>query len=99
MCQAPPTAHTPMSQQNLESIPVQGSLEDRLMAAFVSLAVETYLLRERVLTLEHMLASRGVIDANAVESHEPTSEEMKRRDADLIAYRDRVLAELIRPEH
>jgi hypothetical protein len=76
----------------------QDSMTDRLMTSFLALAVESYLLRERVLTLEKVLEKHGILERDAINQYTPSGDERSVQDNDLVAYRERVLAELIRGE-
>jgi hypothetical protein len=69
---------------------------DNAVGAIVALTAEVYLLRERLAALESQLTSRQVLPRDAVEQHEGSAEERAARAADLVAYTERVLAELSR---
>ena len=69
---------------------------DNAVGAIMALTAEVYLLRERLATLEAELASRQVLPADAVEKHVDTPEQASARAADLAAYTERVMSELIR---
>jgi hypothetical protein len=69
---------------------------DNAVGAIMALTAEVYLLRERLATLEAELTSRQVLPTDAVEKHVDTPEQAAVRSADLAAYTERVMSELIR---
>jgi hypothetical protein len=71
--------------------------KDNLVGAIVALASELYIVRERLQTLEAELVGRKVLPANAVESHVPSEQEARERQADVASFVNRVLTELARP--
>jgi hypothetical protein len=54
------------------------------------------MLRERLATLEAELTARKVLPTDAVEQHVDTPEQASARAADLAAYTERIMSELIR---
>ena len=69
---------------------------DNAVGAIMALTAEVYLLRERLATLELELASRKLVPTDAVEKHVDTPEQASVRAADLAAYTERIMSELIR---
>ncbi|MFZ9871866.1 MAG: hypothetical protein ACO3GE_01005 [Steroidobacteraceae bacterium] len=69
---------------------------DNAVGAIMALTAEVYLLRERLATLEAELADRKVLPTNAVEQRVDTPEQASARAADLAAYTERIMSELIR---
>lgn len=69
---------------------------DNAVGAIMALTAEVYLLRERLAALESELAKHRVLPAGAVENHSDTPEEAAARAADLAAYTERVMSELVR---
>lgn len=69
---------------------------DNLVGAIVALTAEVYLLRERLQTLEAELAAHRVLPADAVERHVDDPERAAAKAADLAAYTERVMTELVR---
>ena len=66
---------------------------DRLVAAFLDLASESWVLAERVATLEDMMVERGT-SRDAIERHEPSAESLERRERARAAFIGRVLGQL-----
>ncbi|HEY3062852.1 MAG TPA: hypothetical protein VGL99_28095 [Chloroflexota bacterium] len=66
---------------------------DRLLGVVMELAAEVYVLRDRVHTLEMVLASSGVLELAAVDSYTPSAEEQKQR----LAERDALIARILAP--
>lgn len=69
---------------------------DNAVGAIMALTAEVYLLRERLATLEAELATRQVLPADAVEKHADTPEQATAKAADLAAYTERIMSELVR---
>jgi hypothetical protein len=69
---------------------------DNAVGAIMALTAEVYMLRERLATLEAELTARKVLPTDAVEQHVDTSEQASARAADLAAYTERIMSELIR---
>ncbi|MDH4074889.1 MAG: hypothetical protein OEY41_06905 [Acidimicrobiia bacterium] len=67
-----------------------GGATDAVLAIVTSLAAEVWALRERVTTLETVLAAGGTIPASAVEAHRPSPAEAERRAAEAAAFTARV---------
>jgi len=59
---------------------------DRLLAMLMRLMTEHWALKERVLTLEALLAEHKLLPEGAVESFEPGPEEDARRDLESFAF-------------
>lgn len=66
---------------------------DRLVAAFLDLASETWVLAERVTTLEDMLVAAGT-PRTMIELHQPNAESAERRERARDAFIGRVLGQL-----
>ncbi len=66
---------------------------DRLIAAFLDLASETWVLAERVATLEDMMVESGRPRA-AIDFHQPDAESMERRERTRDAFIGRVLGQM-----
>jgi hypothetical protein len=69
---------------------------DNAVGAIMALTAEVYMLRERLATLEAELTARKVLPTDAVEQHVDTPEQASARAADLAAYTERIMSELIR---
>jgi len=69
---------------------------DNAVGAIMALTAEVYLLRERLAALESELAKHRVLPTDAVEQHTDSPAEAAARAADLAAYTERVLSELVR---
>ncbi|MGA0800044.1 MAG: hypothetical protein ACO3P5_06330 [Steroidobacteraceae bacterium] len=69
---------------------------DNAVGAIMALTAEVYMLRERLATLEAELNARKVLPTDAVEQHVDTPEQASARAADLAAYTERIMSELIR---
>ena len=69
---------------------------DNLVGAVMALTAEVYLLRERLQSLEAELAAHRVLPADAVERHVDDPARTEAKAADLAAYTQRVLSELVR---
>ena len=67
-----------------------GGATDAVLAIVTALAAEVWALRERVTTLETVLANSGAVPSGAVEAHRPTPAESERRSADAAAFTARV---------
>ena len=59
---------------------------DRLLAMLTRLMSEHWALKERVMTLEALLAEHKLLPKDAVETFEPDPEEDARRDQDSLAF-------------
>ncbi len=66
---------------------------DRLIAAFLDLASETWVLAERVATLEDMLVEGGT-PRSKLETHQPDADGMRRRERARDAFIARVLGQV-----
>jgi hypothetical protein len=64
---------------------------EALVSTLVTLSSEVWVLRERVLTLERLLADRRVIEGGAVDNYTVSEEEMQVRDTEAAAFVARVL--------
>jgi hypothetical protein len=71
---------------------------DRMVGAFVALASEVYILRDRLAALETVLQNNKTIAADAIEALEETPEQSKARQADVQHFVTRVLSELHRSD-
>lgn len=67
---------------------------DNLVGAITALASEVYILRERLAFMEAELTRRRVLARDALETFEPTSEEMEKIQRGLDAYIERFWSEL-----
>ena len=67
-----------------------GGATDAVLAIVTALAAEVWALRERVTTLETVLAQGGTIPAGAVEAHRPAPGEAERRTGEAAAFTARV---------
>ena len=66
---------------------------DRVIAAFLDLASETWVLAERVTTLEDMMVTAGTPRA-AIQLHQPDAESAQRRERARDAFINRILGQL-----
>lgn len=64
---------------------------DRLVAMVMALAGEVSVLRERLDTVERLLADTGALPADAIEAYEPSDAVLEEREQWRAAYLDRVL--------
>ena len=64
------------------------------MTAFLGMARELWVLRDRQRVLEALLAERGIVAADAVSSHQPDAALQAQLDADCRAYIQRLVADL-----
>ena len=71
---------------------------DRMVGAFVALASEVYILRDRLGALETVLENTKTIPEGAVEALEETPEQSKTRQDDVQRFVTRVLSELHRSD-
>jgi hypothetical protein len=71
---------------------------DRMVGAFVALASEVYILRDRLGALEAVLENAKTIPEGAVEALEETPEQSKTRQDDAQGFVTRVLSELHRSD-
>ena len=71
---------------------------DRMVGAFVALASEVYILRDRLAALETVLENNQTLAQDAIESLEETPEQSKERQADAQHFATRVLGELHRSD-
>ncbi len=71
---------------------------DRMVGAFVALASEVYILRDRLAALETVLANNKTIAADAIEALEETPDQSKARQEDAQGFATRVLSELHRSD-
>lgn len=69
---------------------------DNAIGAIMALTAEVYLLRERLAALESELAAHKVLPAGAVEHHVDDKEAAAARAADLAAFTERILSEIVR---
>lgn len=74
-------------------IPGMSEAEDEMRGMIVAMASELSVLRERVDTLETVLAGSGVIAQDAVDSFEPGPADLERRGA----FRRRLISKIFRP--
>jgi hypothetical protein len=65
---------------------------DRLLGVVMELAGELYVLRDRMRTLEHVLAQKGVVTAEDLAGYAPSAEERAARLADRDALIERIAA-------
>ncbi len=66
---------------------------DRLLGVVMELAAEVYVLRDRLHTIEYLLARSGAVDPHEIDSFEPTEAERARR----LAERDALVARILTP--
>ena len=59
---------------------------DRALAMVMALAAELYVVKDRLRSLEVMLAQRGIIEDGALDRYVPTVDECMRIDAERTAY-------------
>jgi len=71
----------------------QDPMIDHLLRAVVTLAMEVSVSRERVQTLEALLAARGLLDAASVDQHVPGEKEAIRR----ATQRSRLIEDILGP--
>lgn len=71
---------------------------DRMVGAFVALASEVYILRDRLGALETVLANNKTIAEDAIEALEETPEQSQARQDDVQRFVTRVLSELHRSD-
>jgi hypothetical protein len=71
---------------------------DNLVGAFVALAAETYVLRDRLQTLETVLQNSGALAADAIEDHKDDAVASAARADDAKNFAHRVLGELHRSD-
>jgi len=64
---------------------------EAIISTLLTTTSELWVLRERVLTLEQVLADRGVIEPGAVEKHKPSQEVLTARSNEAEAFVGRVL--------
>lgn len=64
------------------------------MAAFLGMAREIWVLKDRQRVLEELLAAHGIIAPDAVSSFQPDALLQAQLDADCRAYIDRLLADV-----
>ncbi|WP_230293601.1 hypothetical protein [Croceicoccus sp. Ery5] len=74
-------------------IPNMSEADDRLLGMVVALTSELAVLRERVDTLERVLADGGTITGSAVEDFRPDAGAQAERDA----IRQRIIAKVMKP--
>lgn len=68
--------------------------QDNFMSALVTLAAELYMVRDRVHVLEAELEKNNILPSNAVEVHEDTKEEAKKRSQDAQEFANRFWSQL-----
>lgn len=68
----------------------EDTANDRLTAIITALTAEVATLCDRVVTLESALAANGVMAKDAIDSYQPTPEEMAERRARHAAFTNRV---------
>ncbi len=68
--------------------------QDKFMSALVTLAAELYMVRDRVHVLEAELEKNNILPPNAVEHHEDTAEELKKRSQDAQEFANRFWSQL-----
>ena len=64
------------------------------MPAFLGMARELWVLKDRQRVLEELLASRGIVAAQAVANHQPDAALQAQLDAECRTYIDRLLADM-----
>ena len=64
------------------------------MPAFLGMARELWVLKDRQRVLEELLASRGIVAAEAAANHQPDAVLQAQLDAECRAYIDRLLADM-----
>jgi hypothetical protein len=64
------------------------------MSAFLSMARELWVLKDRQRVLEELLASRGIVAPEAVANYQPDAKLQAQLDAECRAYVDRLLADM-----
>lgn len=67
---------------------------DTLLESVVALGGELWVERDRRLTLEALLASKGIASSEDISAHALTDEQQAARDAALKVYVDRILGPL-----
>jgi hypothetical protein len=82
-----------MSERRRLDIPGQSDVEDRLLAMVAAVASELAVTRERLDTVERLLADRDVLDRAAIEAFHPSPEIVIERDT----LRRRIIARIFRP--
>jgi len=65
---------------------------DRVLGVVMELAVELYVVRDRLRTLETLLEQRGTVSVANLDSYRPSPEELSRRFAERDALIRRILA-------
>ncbi|MEZ5498379.1 MAG: hypothetical protein R3E77_02995 [Steroidobacteraceae bacterium] len=84
----PVTDHEPLL---LHDVPM-----DNAVGAIVALTAEVHILRERLQTLEAVLAGQGTVSRTALERYQPDVDEALERNRSLGEFTSRVLSELAR---
>ncbi len=64
------------------------------MAAFLGMAREMWVLKDRQRVLEELLAAQGMIAPESVSSHQPDAPLQAQLDADCRAYIERLLSDV-----
>jgi hypothetical protein len=82
-----------MSERRRLDIPGQSDVEDRLLAMVAAVASELAVTRERLDTVERLLADRDVLDRAAIEAFRPSPETVIERDT----LRRRIIERIFRP--
>ena len=70
-------------------------MSDHLVAMIAALATELSVARERADTLERVLASKGVIARDDIETYEPGPEAGRERQQESLAFATRLLRSMI----
>jgi hypothetical protein len=70
-------------------------IKEHLLRGLVTVAMELSVTRERVATLEALLAQNGVVEPDAANAYEPSSEEAGDRAAERERLVEAVLAPLV----
>jgi hypothetical protein len=82
-----------MSERRRLDIPGQSDGEDRLLAMVAAVASELAVTRERLDTVERLLAERELLDRDAIEAFVPSPEITVERDT----LRRRIIERVFRP--
>jgi hypothetical protein len=70
--------------------------QDNVVGVVTALAAEIWMLRDRLTALEHELATRRVLPADAVDHHRDSEDEQRANQAALTDFVNRILGELAR---
>lgn len=82
-----------MSERRRLDIPGQSDVEDRLLAMVSALASELAVTRERLDTVERLLAEKAILQGEAIEAFAPSPDMIVERDA----LRRRSIERIFRP--